>query len=698
MDSSKIIWLIIIILSIFVQTSYAQNIDSLLNVRTNTKNKIKKQELDIQLAKAYSQKREFTEAEFYIDEALKLSQSLNDNELIALTYKTAGNIAHYKGEYQKADSIYAKGLKYTSNDTLKAQLYSGRFGNLLRLGKMEKGVTYLKKMRLLIGNDTTSLLMGEYYLNYSTYYKDKKDYIHQLQYLQKSKKIYLSHDKSITNINYNLAYVFQEFKDYENALKIHLEMKKKAIKEHRPYTELFALYGILSTQGEMKDYKAMKKTSYEAINLKNRTGVSSAFGYVYYMLGYAHFKTNQSDSAAYYFQKGIEISELQNEGTQVGDNHTGMAELYFQQGKFQEAKFHAEKANSLFSAINNDNNTILAKIYAKEGNYQKAYELLNINWSDAQKREEERTDYHVISSLLNDKFEQEKIQEQLLLQQDFNKQRQFLIGSFFIAVLILLAGILFIQTRNNRKLKQLNQQLHQQNNALQQFSYIASHDIKEPIRSIGNYIGLIRKKIADTDEKKLGLYFDNIKGALQQIYTLIEDVMQYTQVNQDEAIEFKEVNLNAVIKNIEVGLEIFIQEKGAKIIYNDLPIIKSSSSMLFIVLKNLIQNGIKFNRSDVPTVEIIYEKTKTTEFSPRNRDTAGQAHHQITISDNGIGIDEQYYEKVFEMFKRLNNKSAYHGSGIGLAIVKLSVEKLGGTIDLESEEGKGSRFTINLPQ
>ena len=682
MYSSKIIWLIII-LSIFVQTSYAQNIDSLLNVRSNTKNKIKKQELDIQLAKAYSQKREFTESEFHIDEALELSQSLNDNELIAMTYKAAGSIAYFKGEHLKADSIYAKGLEYTSDNTLKAQLYSGRFGNSLRLGKMKKGVTYLKQMRALIGNDTTSVLMGEYYLNYSAYYGDKKDYVHQLQYLQKSKKIYLSHDKSITNINYNLASIFEAFKDYENASKIHLEMRKKAIKENNAYTELFALYGTLSTEGEMKDYEATKKTSYEAINLKNRTGVSSAFGYAYYMLGYAHFKTNQLDSAVYYFQKGIEISELQNEGTQVGDNHTGMAELYFQQGKFQEAKFHAEKAKSLFSAINTDNNTILAKIYAKEGNYQKAYELLNINWSDAQKKEEERTDYHVISSLLNDKFEQEKIQEQLLLQQDFNKQRQFLIVCIFIAGILLLAGILLVQTRSNRKLKQLNEQLSHRNNALQQFSYIASHDIKEPIRSIGNYVGLIRKKIADEDKKKLGLFFDNIQNGLQQIYTLIEDVMQYTQVNQDDAIELKAVNLNAVIKNIEVGLETFIQEKGAKIIYNDLPIIKSSSSMLFMILKNLIQNGIKFNRSEIPTSEINYTKTQT--------------HHKITVSDNGIGIDKNYHDKVFEMFKRLHNKATYEGSGIGLAIVKLSVEKLGGTIHLESEVGKGSQFIIIIP-
>jgi light-regulated signal transduction histidine kinase (bacteriophytochrome) len=250
--------------------------------------------------------------------------------------------------------------------------------------------------------------------------------------------------------------------------------------------------------------------------------------------------------------------------------------------------------------------------------------------------------------------------------------------------LILLTVIILIQTRNNRQLKRLNEQLYQQNNALQQFSYIASHDIKEPIRSIGNYIGLVRKKIAAADEEKLGLYFDNIKSGLQQVYTLIEDVMQYTQISQNETLVLKAVNIDKVIKNIEIGLGTFIEEKKAKIIYTDLPIIQSSSSMLFMILKNLIQNSLKFNHSEVPTIKIDYNKTKT--------------HHEIIVSDNGIGIDKNYHGKVFEMFKKLNNKEAYEGSGIGLAIVKLSVDKLNGEIILDSEVGKGSRFLILLPQ
>ena len=124
-------------------------------------------------------------------------------------------------------------------------------------------------------------------------------------------------------------------------------------------------------------------------------------------------------------------------------------------------------------------------------------------------------------------------------------------------------------------IKKLNYKLLQRNNALQQFSYIASHDIKEPIRSIGNYIGLIRRKLSSENQKSLGLYFDNIKSSLQQSYTLIEDVMQYTQISQDATIKLEDVSLSTIIKNVEFGLESFIQENNGKIIYNDLPNIKS---------------------------------------------------------------------------------------------------------------------------
>ena len=683
MQFSKIINTLICLL-IGIQISYSQKIDSLLSLHAREKGDIEKYDLDFELAKIYTRQRQWKNADRYIDEALQISNSLQDKELIAKAYHLSGRAKLSKGAYQKADSLFEKALKYTTQKELKGKLYSSRFSTLIRVGNIERGLIYLQQMRGVIGDDTTSLLMGEYYFNYSNYYGEQANILKQLQYLQQSKKIFLQHGESVENLNYNLGAIFEELKDYENILTLQFETRKNAKRDKDPLAELFALFGIMIAQNGLKDYDAAKKTCFEAINLKSKKDVSEAFGHVYYILGGAHLQTNQLDSAEYYFNKGIKISALQNEPTQFGDNHAGMAALKFKQGKLRDARLHAEKARTSFNYLNSDNNTILAKIYAKEKNYKQAYQLLNINWSDAQRKEANRTDYKIIASLLNDKFEQEKIQEQALFQQELRDKWQILIAGILTISFLLLVSIIVIKTRNYKRLKNLNHKLTQQNNALQQFSYIASHDIKEPIRSVGNYIGLIKRKLSDENQKSLHLYFDNIKSSLQQTYTLIEDVMQYTQVIQDVTIKLSIVNLNTIVKNIEISLESFIQEKNGQIIYANLPNIKSNNSMLFMILKNLIQNGLKFNHSEVPMITITCETTSK--------------NHILKVSDNGIGIDKEYHNKIFGMFKRLNTREHFQGSGIGLSIVELSVGKLNGKIELESEKGEKSQFIITIPK
>jgi signal transduction histidine kinase len=127
-----------------------------------------------------------------------------------------------------------------------------------------------------------------------------------------------------------------------------------------------------------------------------------------------------------------------------------------------------------------------------------------------------------------------------------------------------------------------------------------------------------------------------------------------------------------------------IKTYNGEVLISELPTIQSSTSLLFTIFKNLIENGLKYNVSEKPIVRVAYHKK--------------EIYDEIIISDNGIGINEKYYEKIFEMFKRLHSRGAYEGSGIGLAIVKLSIEMLGGIIDVESEEGKGTRFIIRLPR
>jgi light-regulated signal transduction histidine kinase (bacteriophytochrome) len=275
--------------------------------------------------------------------------------------------------------------------------------------------------------------------------------------------------------------------------------------------------------------------------------------------------------------------------------------------------------------------------------------------------------------------------------EDLQDQNQnYIVFSIFLIIIGIMAFLWYRNRQGKIVRDYLDNQIYlktkdleQANYELRTFNYIASHDIKEPIRVIGGYAGLIFKKLPTDLKESLGEYFDTIKRSTLQLYTLIEDFANYTTMSKNETVEKRDVDLNLLTISVVEQLEETVQKYNGRVLIGDLPTIKTGNSLLFTTVKNLIENGLKYNNSEKPTVNITYNQTET--------------HHEIIVSDNGIGIEKIYHEKIFEMFKRLHNRGAYEGSGIGLAIVKLSVEKLGGTISLESEEGKGSRFVIQLP-
>ena len=238
--------------------------------------------------------------------------------------------------------------------------------------------------------------------------------------------------------------------------------------------------------------------------------------------------------------------------------------------------------------------------------------------------------------------------------------------------------------QRTQELKTANESLEQLNYELKTFNYIASHDIKEPIRNVGNYAGLVFRKLPEDLKQRFEPYFNTIKNSTNQLYTLVEDFSRYTQLSKDRNIEIKPVDLNEITESLTFSLNSIIQKKNGQIINEGLPVIHSSSSLIYTILKNLIQNGLKYNQSAVPTVTL----------SATENDTDYQTH----ITDNGIGIKEEYHEKIFEMFKRLHARGEYEGSGIGLAIVKLLTNKLNVSLQLESEVGQGSTFNLSIPK
>lgn len=229
-----------------------------------------------------------------------------------------------------------------------------------------------------------------------------------------------------------------------------------------------------------------------------------------------------------------------------------------------------------------------------------------------------------------------------------------------------------------------NKELTVKNEELARFAYIASHDLKEPLRNISSFVGLINRRAKkETISTEILEYLDFIKNNAHQMHTIVHDVLEYSKFDRTEfAIET--VDLNQIFKDIQGTLSERIAERNVEILTPNLPNIASNRGFLFLILKNIIENGIKYNEAEKPKIEISFSENT--------------ADYVIRIKDNGIGIEPEYHEHIFKMFKRLHTREKYKGSGLGLAICQKIIDKMNGRIEVESELNQGATFIIYHPK
>jgi PAS domain S-box-containing protein len=232
------------------------------------------------------------------------------------------------------------------------------------------------------------------------------------------------------------------------------------------------------------------------------------------------------------------------------------------------------------------------------------------------------------------------------------------------------------------QLKAAHDELARSNAELEQFAYVASHDLQEPLRMVASYTQLLGKRYGDRlegDAQEFMAYIVDGAGRMKQ---LIEDLLAYSRVGT-RGREFRPVKLQATLERARINLRAALEESGAELTRDPLPEVVGDEPQLVQLLQNLVGNAIKFRGEAAPRIHVSASE-KGAEF-------------EITVRDNGIGIEPQYYERIFMVFQRLHDKGRYPGTGIGLAICKKVVDRHGGRIRVESEPGKGSRFIFTLP-
>lgn len=246
-------------------------------------------------------------------------------------------------------------------------------------------------------------------------------------------------------------------------------------------------------------------------------------------------------------------------------------------------------------------------------------------------------------------------------------------------------------------LQQSNVQLLHSNAELAQFAYIASHDLQEPLRKISTFSQLLESSLGENASDNAQKYIEKITHSAVRMRTLINDVLNYSKLVKSEE-EFEVVSLNEIIDNLILDYDLLIEEKKAKIMLESLPVVEANSLQMTQLFRNLISNALKFTKDDIApvisiSVEPVYEKDITTLALARSPDQ----YCKIQVKDNGIGFEAEYFHRIFNIFQRLHPKTAYEGTGIGLAMCKKIVQNHGGDIFAEAIKDEGAIFSIILP-
>ena len=240
------------------------------------------------------------------------------------------------------------------------------------------------------------------------------------------------------------------------------------------------------------------------------------------------------------------------------------------------------------------------------------------------------------------------------------------------------------------QLRVFNDKLQQSNRELQDFAYVASHDLQEPLRKVQAFSDRLKTKYADKLEGEGLDYLERMRSAASRMQLLIQDLLVFSRVST-KAQPFAPVNLNEITHEVLSDLEVKIEETGAAVDFEELPTLDADPMQMRQLIQNLVGNALKFQQAGTAPVITITSQTVDTNgngFGP---------HCQIVVKDNGIGFDEKYTDKIFAVFQRLHGRTEYEGSGVGLAICRKIVERHNGKITAHSSPGEGASFAITIP-
>ncbi|QOD62479.1 CHASE3 domain-containing protein [Polaribacter haliotis] len=252
------------------------------------------------------------------------------------------------------------------------------------------------------------------------------------------------------------------------------------------------------------------------------------------------------------------------------------------------------------------------------------------------------------------------------------------------------------EVESYKLLEERNLELEQNNKELSSFNHVASHDLQEPLRKIQTFISRLEDKEVDNLSEKGILYLNRIKTAASRMRLLIDDLLQFSRTNKSEEV-LEVTNMNLILENAKQELAETISEKEAKFTADAIPVMEVIPFQIQQLFINLIGNSLKYSKEGInPIISISHSIVKADDNLNLKKPKFSN-YHKLTFTDNGIGFDQEYAEKIFVLFSRLHNKNQYSGTGIGLSICKKIVDNHQGYIFAKGELDKGASFEVFLP-
>ncbi len=644
------------------------------------------------LAETY-QRIDYEQAKAYSDSAKSLADHLERPDLLAAALNTQGKLQHMKGQYLLASSSFKSALSNASkgSDRKLIMLLNNALGiSYLMAGEFDKAFEHFSAVEKYFRSEGLQPQVASTLLNIGSLYKMRGDIGMAKKVLTEALEISNStehwelHLKCLSA----LGKVCESDRDFENAMKY--QLKALAIGQEREYPGL--IISCKSNIGQLyqlqENYPQARFHYQEALAIARDKKMLQMVQSLTLSLGkLARIEGNHWEALGY-LEEAESLAERMGEDAMILETANELADLHQKLGNYRKAFTYFRRASDLrFERQEKMNSNRMQELIAAYDAEQKEKELLQL------RKERLIEQYKTIGvaalaffalvallalylrfrerqksfSILNDQHRKIQHQNRILQQQyseieDKNNQ---------------LAG-------KSKEIKTQNRELQMVNMELKHFARAASHDLREPLRAIRSYMNLLGSRYEQGFDQKAKEFLSMASAGAVRMEDLLNDLYQHAQVGRSKE-DLRKVSVSSLMKEVLSDLHVTISEKNALIACENLPEVMGFRTELRMLLQNLVSNAVKFTPEGSPPKVLITGSEDVKNW-------------YIEVKDHGIGISEEYHDKIFGIFERLHARDEFEGSEIGLATCQKVVQHHGGEISVESKPGFGTTFRVSLPK